>query len=99
MPPPPSRRGAASGGPSAGPLLCLLVLDAEGGVRERPDPGLLDRPAASLAQSVVPLSDPLQGMIDLLGEVLDVVRERQITLSLEGRRAGVRVLLVEGDLP
>src|SRR4051794_38377114 len=84
---PPRRRAASIEGSAA--RARLRVLDAEVDVRQRLDPGFLDRLAAHLADPVGAVVHPLERPIDLLDQVADVLLDREFLLPLERRRAGV----------
>src|SRR4051794_30734600 len=79
-------------------VLGLRVLDAELHVGERLQPRLLDRLAAPHADSERAVVQSLERGVDLLHQVANVVLDREVALALEREGAGVRVLLVEGDL-
>src|SRR5712691_371315 len=83
---------------SADAFFSLLVLEAEVGVGQRFEPDLLDGLSAPVAQTVGPLVDLGQGLVDPLNEVADVVDQGEVALPLERRGAGVGVLLVEPHL-
>src|SRR3990170_8124916 len=92
-------RAAVTAASLPGACLRLRVLDAEVHVRQGLHTGLLDGLAAPGADPVRAVVHPGQGPPDLAQEVPYVVLDRQVALPLERERAGVGVLVVEGDLP
>ena len=67
-------------------------------MRQRLEPGRLDRLATGVADPVAALLDPVEGPVGLGAQIGDVVGDGEFFLALEGERAGVGEVLVIADL-
>lgn len=85
-------RGELTGSPQAG--FGLGVFDAEVGVGQGLDAGLLDLLAAAFAGPILLRVQALKSGLDLDHEVFHVVLDRKGALTLEGKRARIRELLI-----
>src|SRR5438067_11220379 len=85
-------------GRSARALVDLFAVQAERRIRQRQQPRLRDRVPAVLADPIRPAVDRVNGVVDLVQQVADVVYDRELFLALEREASRVRVLLVEGNL-